>query len=159
MRAGIPPRPTAMKILRGEQPKRINYNEPQAPDADDAPPDHLDDVAQEKWAELLPVLKTMRVFSAADRDALAQYCCLYSRWMWAKGQIMVQGEVFRMANGYMQQNPYMTVERDCMRMMLNLAQEFGMTPSSRSRLVAPAKPQDSLSEFLASKPKPRKTGA
>jgi len=120
-----------MKILRGEQPKRINRNEAVPPEADETPPDHLDLVAQEQWHEILPVLKTMRIFTQADRSALAMYCSLYSRWMWAKSELQLQGELWRLKTGLYQVNPYMKTELDCISKMLAIMEQF---PSSGDTL-------------------------
>lgn len=121
-------KPTALKILEGAQPCRINFDEPKYEPASTDPPDWLDGLALEHWAELAPILARSGVLTIADRAGLAALCDDYQRWR-------TDPEDFK--------------ARDRYRRMLI---EFGLTPSSRTRLKAPPeKPQDDLGDFLGQK--------
>lgn len=129
MKRGPKPRPTALKILEGAQPCRINGDEPTFRPGSDSPPDWLDGLAREHWEELVPVLAEGRILSAADRSNLVLLCQLYRGWREDPTDLKVINQYVR------------------------LSLEFGMTPSSRSRLkAAPEKPKDEVQafdEFLA----------
>jgi hypothetical protein len=72
--AGRPPKPTALKRLRGElRPSRLNRNEPQPPVGAEPPP-WLTKAARRRWALLAPILLDMRVLTRADAVALGNTC-------------------------------------------------------------------------------------
>lgn len=128
MKRGPKPKPTALKVLEGVHPFRINGDEPTfRPGGADAP-DWLAGLALDHWNELAPVLLEGRVFSAVDRSNLALLCLLYAQWRDDPTDHKAVGQYVR------------------------LSLEFGMTPSSRSRLkAAPERPKDevqALDEFL-----------
>ena len=89
----------------------------------------LDGIALELWNELEPILSAARVLTIADRTALALLCDDYQR-------VRTDPDDFK--------------ARDRVRRMLC---EFGLTPSSRSRIrVEPEKKAvDPLDEFLERK--------
>lgn len=123
---GRKPKPVALKILEGAQPCRINRNEPVVPAGSTEPPSWLDGKALDHWRELAPILREAGLLTSADRPALAQLCEAYRRW---------------------REDPDDSKAQDLYRRLLV---EFGLTPSSRSRIKTTAeKPKDALEEFLA----------
>ncbi|OJW11226.1 MAG: hypothetical protein BGO49_11205 [Planctomycetales bacterium 71-10] len=126
---GRKPKPTAVKIAEGTRKDRINFDEPRLPPGDLEPPDCLDDdygYGREHWMELAPMLSAAGLLTEGDRHGLALMCRLYAR--------------FRL-------DP---LDDKAIRSYQRLLTEFGLTPSSRSRIKAPPKPeQDKLSEFIA----------
>ena len=125
---GTKPKPTALKLLAGAQPCRVNRDEPIAPQGIPEPPAYLDARALEFWGELAPMLGAMRVLTLADRHALALLCDSFSRWREIPGDERRRAEFRR------------------------LLAEFGLTPSSRSSIKAPAAPPaDPLADFLSRK--------
>lgn len=128
MKRGPKPKPTALRILEGDQPCRINFNEPKFGDANAEAPLWLAGLAREHWDELAPILSRARVLSDADRSNLALLCMLYQRWRTDPGNNKAIDQYVR------------------------LSLEFGLTPSSRSRIKAPPeKPKDDLEDFLGAK--------
>ena len=130
---GRKPKPTALKILDGTRGDRVNRDEPTLPKASVEPPDWLDDLEGfgiDHWNELAPMLSKAGLLTEGDRPALALLCRAYAR---------------------LRLDPLDDKANDLYRRMLV---EFGLTPSSRSRIKATAeKPKDALAEFLASKRK------
>lgn len=128
---GRKPKPTALKILDGTRDDRINHDEPTLPAGDVEPPDSVDDelgYGVEHWNELAPMLSKAGLLTEGDRPALALLCRAYAR---------------------LRLDPMDDKANELYRRMLV---EFGLTPSSRSRIKASAeKPKDALAEFLASK--------
>ncbi|TWU12089.1 Phage terminase, small subunit [Symmachiella macrocystis] len=136
---GRKPKPTALKTLEGNPGKRpLNAREPHAaPEVPDCP-EHLDDVARAEWFRTAKVLLDMGLLTLADRSALAAYCVAYSRWVHAEEQVKKYGTIVKSpAKGFPMKSPYLTVADQAMEAMRKLMVEFGLTPSSRSRIKLP----------------------
>ncbi|KKL45226.1 hypothetical protein LCGC14_2357790, partial [marine sediment metagenome] len=85
-----------------------------------------------------------------DRGTFAAYCQTWARWHAAEAIIAKKGMTFETPNGYAQQRPEVAISQRAAALMTRLAQEFGLTPSSRTRIEAPnADPdEDDFDEFL-----------
>lgn len=122
---GTRPKPTALKVLAGTQPCRINGSEPVAPAGIPEPPSYVTGEGLEFWAELAPMLARMGVLTLVDRHGLGLLCDSYARWREIPGEEKRRQEFRR------------------------LLAEFGLTPSSRSSVKVPhAPPADPLADFL-----------
>jgi P27 family predicted phage terminase small subunit len=133
---GRKPKPTALKALAGNPGKRpLNENEPQFSGIPDCP-DHLDAVAQDEWQRVSGELIAVGLLTTVDRAALAAYCAAYSRWVKAEEKIQTTSEVIKTRAGGVIQNPYIGIANRALDLMHKFLSEFGMTPSSRSRLHA-----------------------
>lgn len=154
---GRKPKPTRLKILTGNPGKRaINRNEPQPRGATPRCPPHLDAGAKAEWRRVSADLKSMGLLTAVDRAALAAYCQAWSRWAAAELKLREFGAVLvrqgKDGQSEFYPNPYLAVANVALMHMRSFASEFGMTPSSRTRLaVEPAREVDPLEEFLAKK--------
>jgi len=127
--------PTQLKVVRGNPGKRpLNDSEPQLditiPDA----PDFLSDTAKEHWSDIVIHLHDARIMTALDADALSLYCEAYSRWVEANEKIKLHGMVVKSPSGYPMQTPYLSVSNKAFDQMKSIMVEFGMTPSSRSKI-------------------------
>ena len=139
-RRGPPPTPTHLRMLRGNPGKRpVNKREPQP--GKDLPrcPAWLSDEAKKVWRRMVPALKRMGILTVVDGDALAAYCQTYARWKGAEEFIQQHGEVYpiRDENGrvkYMQQFPQVAIARHNLQLLKSYQQEFGLTPSARTRI-------------------------
>lgn len=152
MSAGRKPKPTKLKELEGNPGKRpLNKNEPQYSGVPTAPK-HLDKAAKQEWKRISKDLESAGVLTTVDRAALAAYCAAYSRWAAAETNIQKFGMVIKAPSGYPIQNPYVTIANTAMGNMHKFATEFGLTPSSRSRIqVEPQKTDpDPFAEFMKS---------
>jgi P27 family predicted phage terminase small subunit len=141
---GRKPKPTLLKILEGAQPCRINHDEPVIPDGSIEPPDWLDDHGKAHWLELVPILVPAGLLTAGDRPALAQLCDDFAtiRRSIERPAAVDMGD-WDAVRGLLASADK---ARDRYRRMLV---EFGLTPSSRSRIKCAAeKPKDALEEFL-----------
>ena len=140
---GPKPQPTALKILRGNPGKRaLNKHEPKfevaAPDC----PEHLSAEARAEWDRVCTRLVASGVVAHVDAGALAAYCQAYGRWVQAEHAVrrmaendpVTYGLMVRSAKGNPVPNPLVWVANASMRDMVRCAAEFGMTPSSRSRI-------------------------
>jgi len=129
---GRKPKPTALKLLEGTRADRVNQDEPVLPPATIELPEEFEGdrqgtrYAREQWERLAPMLLACGVLTVGDRPALALLCLAY-----ASTRV----------------DPDDVKARESYRRMLV---EFGLTPSSRSRLrVSTDKPRDQLAVFMA----------
>ena len=97
------------------------------------------------------VLTDMGLLTLADRAAFTAYCVVYGRWVDAEKQVRKLGTIVKSpATGFPMKSPYLTVADQAMEAMRKLLVEFGLTPSSRSRIKLPAEggPADEFEQFL-----------
>lgn len=144
--------PTNVKLLRGNPGKRpLNMDEPQPKAVIPPVPKHLDDEARAEWRRMSKRLHEMGLMTEIDRSVLAAYCVAWSRWVLAEDKIREFGLVLKSPDkGWPVQSPYLSIANRALDQMVKLAAEFGMTPSSRSRLSvnkgkdAPSDPMEDL---------------
>ena len=134
---GRKPKPTAIKVLEGNPGKRpLNEHEPVPPQGDISCPDWLEPEAKREWARLAPALEAMGVLTTADLMAFAGYCQAYARWREAEEFISQHGVFFKTPSGYIQQVPQVSIAQQNLRIMQSFCSEFGLTPATRSRIIA-----------------------
>lgn len=80
------------------------------------------------------VLGKLGLLAATDRAALAAYCLAYGRWVEAETKIAEEGVVTKTVDGNSIQNPYLSIANKAFEQMTKLLSEFGMTPTSRTRI-------------------------
>lgn len=85
------------------------------------------------------MLDRIGVLTEIDGTALAIYCQAYSTWVEATERIKKTGMIVKAPSGYPIQNPYLAIANKAIDQMKSLLAEFGMTPSSRSRVIVPKK--------------------
>ena len=142
MHRGTKPKPTRLKLLAGNPGKRpLNEREPQFQNRMPPPPSHLDRLERQEWKRMCELLAAARILTEADRDALAVYSVIYTRWAEAEREIKKNGPVVKVGNS-IQLSPYLTIANRCMEQMLRLWAEFGLTPSSRTRIIASPASED-----------------
>lgn len=134
---GRKPKPTALKILEGNPGKRpLNENEPKPPKANLRCPSWLEPEAKKEWKRLSVSLEAMGVLTEADISAFAGYCQAYARWREAEEFISKHGSIFQTPSGYVQQVPQVSIAQSNLKIMQSFCSEFGLTPASRSRIIA-----------------------
>jgi P27 family predicted phage terminase small subunit len=112
-------------------------------------PDWVTGDALELWEAVGPKLNSMRVLSSADATSFARYCVIYSKWREAERMVREEGEVVTGALGGPIRNPWAVALKQYADQMLRLEQEFGLTPSARSRITVKGGNGDSsLQEFI-----------
>ncbi len=88
------------------------------------------------------MLDRMGVLTKVDCNALARYCVLWSRWRKAEEFIRDRGDSYLVkdeAGGLKAIKPYPQVRmaNQLSEQLLRLEQQFGMTPSARTRIEVP----------------------
>ena len=71
-----------------------------------------------------------------DMAAFAGYCQAYARWKEAEEFITQHGSIVKTPSGYWQQVPQVSIAQTYLKIMNRFAEQFGLTPSSRSRIIA-----------------------
>jgi P27 family predicted phage terminase small subunit len=116
------------------------------------PPDWIGDAAKVEWRRLAPMLARNGLLTEIDLDALTAYCVAWCTWKDASHKIRQFGMVIKSSNaGVLMQSPYISIANKAMATMKGLMLEFGMTPSSRTRVERSRGPNvpgsDPFSEF------------
>ncbi len=140
---GRPRKPTRIKELEGNPGKRpLNKFEPQfeIPAGLPAPPDFLDEDGLREWARAGKLLIEAKVLTEGDLSALAAYCAIYSRWAEAERKVRRMGSVVNLSKDkekpFPALNPWLSVANTCLKQMRAYLAELGLTPSSRSKIIA-----------------------
>jgi P27 family predicted phage terminase small subunit len=144
---GAKPKPTHLKLLRGNPGKRaLPKDEPQ-PDHGADMPEWLSPEAAAHWPVVAKQLESAGVLTNMDGIALALYCESFARWRHAQEQIAQFGPVVKTPQGFPVQSPFLSIANKSWEQMTKLLIEFGMTPSSRTRVKVAKKPDDGNEKF------------
>lgn len=154
-------KPTTLHILNGNPSKikdlgeREPKPEPKAPDC----PDFLSEDAKTEWARVAPILEGLGLLTRIDMAALAAYCESWAMYKKAIQFIHKHGEVYPIKDDkgqvkYLQQVPQVGIANKSLGNIKNFCTEFGMTPSSRSRMQVPgADDEDDETEAILNRRK------
>ena len=139
-RRGPVPTPTEVLKMRGSWRADLNRGEPQATPGAPERPDWLTARAAVAWDDLAPMLAEVGVMTLNDGPALALLCETWATWKEATEMIAKHGSVLptKFSNGEIkgvQTSPYISIARHSGAQLHRLFQEFGLTPSARTRIV------------------------
>lgn len=159
MTAGRKPKPTETKRLSGNPGKRaLPAAASQAQRSQRAPaaPAWLPAEAKAEWRRVARLLTATRVLAASDESALALYCEAYARYRAALAEITQHDGSLRLTvdtgTGSIKPHPALTIMNQAQSAMRAFLVEFGMTPSSRTRVPTPKTTEPSeFEQFLARK--------
>jgi P27 family predicted phage terminase small subunit len=133
-------KPSALRLVQGNPGHRpVNEDEPKprkvfAP----KPPRGLSKVEQAKWKKLCKQLSENRVLTELDLDALEMYVRSWHSMMQALADVKKRGKLITNATGGEVWNPSWTEYKHSVAVVRSLQAEFGLTPSSRTGIVATA---------------------
>jgi P27 family predicted phage terminase small subunit len=134
---GRKPKPIAIKELEGNPGKRpLNDNEPKPEKKAPKCPKWLDDEAKKEWRRTAKQLEQLGILTEVDMAAFAGYCQAYARWKEAEEFISKHGTIVKTPSGYWQQVPQVSIAQTYLKIMNRFCEQFGLTPSARSRIVA-----------------------
>lgn len=138
-RSGRKPKPTALKVVGGNPGKRkLPTDEPKPPKlkANAKPPAGMTKEARKAWPRVIKILVNMKVFTMADTDAVRMYCENFARWEIATKEIATRSGMVELhpTSGALVVSPYHKIAKECEANMFKIMTEFGMTPSSRTRV-------------------------
>jgi P27 family predicted phage terminase small subunit len=161
MTSGRKPKPTALKLVTGNPGKRaLNKREAKIDLAQPTPPAFLNDDAKVEWGRVVGTLYKAGLMTEMDRGVLAAYCQAYGRWAQAERALarmadkdeMNRALMVKTTNGNAVQNPLVGIANKAKADMVRYALEFGMSPSSRSKVNANPddSEEDQYKEFFSS---------
>lgn len=136
---GRKPKPTVLKLLEGNPGRRpLNQKEPKPEKKAPRCPAWLAPEAKKEWRRMSRQMENLGVLTQVDAAAFAGYCQAYARWKEAEEFISKHGTIFKTPSGYIQQVPQVSVAQTYLKIMRDFCSEFGLTPSSRSRITTNA---------------------
>ena len=130
-------KPTAIRKLEGNRGHRpFNDREPLVLIGEPPMPAHLGALERREWRRLTPILLDLGVLAESDGTALANLCSCSATIIRAQKEMEKCPSLLLKTgpNGYQQQHPLLGVIHSERRALIILMREFGLTPSSRSRV-------------------------
>lgn len=137
---GRKPKPTKLRVVRGNP---ARWPEPKPEAKLPPPPTHLSEMAKKEWRRTGKRLLAQGLMTEIDGAALMAYCTAYARHVEAEEQILKFGTVIKAPSGFLVQSPYLAISNKAMDQMTRMLVEFGMSPSSRTRVTATATTSES----------------
>jgi P27 family predicted phage terminase small subunit len=141
---GRKPKPTHLKLLEGDPNKcRINMDEPKPYPKAPKVPTWLSREAKAEWRRLAPQLEAIGILTELDMAMFASYCAAFGKLVWAEKMIKQQrkegaklsgGLIMQTPTGAYQTNPYVWIYNKALEQIRNFGSEFGLSPSSRTRI-------------------------
>ncbi len=143
---GRPAKPTALKLLHGDNkknPQRINRTEPKPSTTAGDPPEWLSLPALTVWQEYAPGLVRTQVMTAADVETFAAWCDAVARRRQAAAELEAGGPVVEqpivnkegdVVGFKLVKSPWTLVLKEADAQMVHWGSRFGMTPSDRSKI-------------------------
>lgn len=138
---GPKPLPANVHLLRGNPSKLTSsqLRDSVSPEVDipDAPR-HLKGEALKEWKRVSVELEKLGLISQIDRGALSMYCTAWGRHVDAENKLRQMGEAGladETPNGFKVQGVWLNISNKAMEQCIKYLSEFGMSPSSRSRVT------------------------
>jgi P27 family predicted phage terminase small subunit len=137
MTAGRKPKPTQMKVVQGTFRKdRANPCEPKPKKGMPPCPDFLEGMARKEYFRIGRKLERIGILTEVDDLALIGLCQSWAEYLESTEQVRKTGMLVKAPSGYPILNPYVTLANQALKRVKAFLTEFGMTPSSRTRVVA-----------------------
>jgi P27 family predicted phage terminase small subunit len=130
-------KPTRLKLIQGVPGgQKIHDDEPQPPIRAKVPraPSHLTPKARKFWHKMAPQLHAIGLLTKVDETELEALCEAYARWREACDQVEEFGPLIKTPSGYPVQAPYIQIANTAFTQMQKCLTEFGLTPSSRTKI-------------------------
>jgi P27 family predicted phage terminase small subunit len=128
-----------LRLIRGNPGRRpLPKDEAEIPAGIPAPPDYLNSEAIKQWEKYAPDLEQVGLLTKIDGPALGILCDLYAEIKKASAKIKKEGAVIKTLYGP-KRNPWVDILNKARELAMKMQSEFGMTPSSRSRVKAAPK--------------------
>lgn len=149
--------PDNVKIARGTaQPCRMTGDEQFDLAGSFTVPAHLDKDAKKIYKSVAERMMMQRLLSVLDFEQLELYAISYARCLKAERMIRKEGEVvlIKDEDGNLlrqEENVWIKIQKDSMKMINTIGTQFGMSPMSRVKLASllktDKKQKDDFSEF------------
>ena len=138
-RRGPAPKPTVIEIAEGRPRKqKINLREPMPAhitrEETRTPPAHLSATAKVWWVYYADILRSLKVLTEADLMALENLATATVDRINYEAQLAKTGPLYKTSTGYVMVSPMFSIVDRLKAREFQLLREFGMTPSSRTRV-------------------------
>jgi P27 family predicted phage terminase small subunit len=146
-RGGRPPKPTALKLIQGTARKdRVSANEPkpEKPARVPPPPKGLGKIGQAEWRRTAKHLHGLNLLTVVDTEMLFQYCKAVELERQATGYLAKWNldhpdhpnliKINAVTGISYRTHPWVLQRDTARKAVLDFAKEFGMSPSSRTRV-------------------------
>ena len=155
---GRPRKPTAIKVLEGNPGKRpLNINEPVYSGSPEMP-NWLNKEAKLEWNRIVPELDGVGLLQRVDLAMISGYCQAWGLYIEAEKILQEKGRYYdipkytkegELSYTFLQVRPEVATSNTAMTQIIKFCQEFGLSPSSRTRLtVAKEKQVEIMGELL-----------
>lgn len=98
------------------------------------PPAHLPEDAKDLWRNDVQKILEVGIADKIDMAALEAMCIAYARAIQAGRVVKSEGLFTQGSVGQLREHPALRIERESWMTFLRLAEQFGITPISRTRL-------------------------
>jgi len=154
MQTGRKRKPTALKLILGNPGRRpLPAREPRPDTSPPAPPEWLTPEALAEWQRRAPELHRIGILTSIDAVAFGTRCQLVADYVAAQQKLARFGSVMRSSDSKKRAviSPFLRIRDRCLELLLKHEIEFGLTPSSRSRVTAspPVAEIDPSAKYLA----------
>lgn len=131
-------KPSALKLVQGNPGNRpINEDEPEPLLVyEPEPPETFNEMERAKWIDTARKLAECRVLTELDLDALEIYVRNWVSMHEAIADINERGKLLQMPRGGVMWNPQWSQYKHSESVCRSIMAEFGMTPSTRTSVVA-----------------------
>lgn len=132
-----PPKPSALRRIEGNPGKRpFNRLEPEPRPGQVRCPARLSPEARKVWRELAPELRAMRLLTGADQRALATLCEDIAMDSFISTKLTASTLIVKLEGAKLAHiNPLFYQQAELRKRIMGGFREFGLTPSSRSRIM------------------------
>ena len=128
------PKPTALRILEGNRGHRpINEKEPKPKVAAAPPPQRLTPEEQRIWRKLAKELAPIGILTRIDLASFEKLCILEGDYRSLRRRVKKYGIIIGKGTGSRRSPDWLAMMR-VHEQIMKIYIEFGMTPSSRTRL-------------------------
>lgn len=131
---GPAPKPTRLRLVDGDKKNRINTDEPVARQGAIEPPGEMSPEVRAVWDRVVAELDAMQLASPADVDSLRCFCEAVVDHERASAVLAKSNVVIKGLHGGLVRNPAVVVQLQAAETIRKFAQEFGLTPSGRTRI-------------------------
>lgn len=126
--------------MRGKKPATAPFgdddviNLPSAVDRIPEAPWTLKGKARKLWPLVVGELVVRNIYASDCQDVVEAYCVQRARWLAAEDDILARGQLL-LSHSQLSRNPSLKISNDACDRMNRLAQELGLTPVARKRVV------------------------
>ena len=132
---GRKPKPTAVKVLEGNPGKRsLNTGEPKPEKKAPRCPAWLEDEAKKEWKRMAKQLEHLGILTEIDMAAFAGYCQAYARMERSRGIHHTARCNREDSERLLAAGTQVSIAQTYLKIMNKFCEQFGLTPSARSRI-------------------------